>query len=134
MAVLGTGSGVALAVSILGLAPGVDPHLRVNATDVGENAFAIQAANWSTLVLVGPTWLAVSGPVLDGRVPTGPETAVIVLVAAGNSVAGAVGGGALAVRLLQERLPEAFARLRCPGMVVAQRVAGRACELPAASR
>ena len=117
LAVLGVGSGVAVLVSVFGVAPGVDPHLRVTATDVGENAFAIQAANWSTLLLVTPTLAAAAGPVLDGRAPTGPEAALLLAVAVLNGSLGAAVGGALGVRRLRRRLPETFARVRYPGLV-----------------
>jgi ABC-2 type transport system permease protein len=116
LAALGVGSGVAVLVSVLGIAPGVDPHLRVTATDVGENAFAIQAANWSTLLLVSPTLAAAAGPVLDGRAPTGPETALLLAVALADGSLGAAVGGALAVRRLRRRLPDTFARVRYPGL------------------
>ncbi|MET0188892.1 MAG: hypothetical protein ABW212_07850, partial [Pseudonocardia sediminis] len=50
-ATLGAGSGVAVLMSVLGATPGVDPHRRVNATDAGENPFALQVSFWATLLL-----------------------------------------------------------------------------------
>jgi ABC-2 type transport system permease protein len=114
VAVIGVGSGVAVIVSIVGVAPGVDPHLRVNATDVGENGFAIQAANWSTLALISPTAYAVSLPVLTGTAPPLPAAAIMILIGLVNGLVVATVGGRIARHRLTTRLPETFGRVRYP--------------------
>jgi ABC-2 type transport system permease protein len=107
-------AGMAVTGIIVGVAPGVDPHLRVNATDVGENGFAIQAANWSTLALISPTAFAVSSPVLTGIAPPLPAAATMILIGLVNGLVVATVGGRIARHRLTTRLPETFGRVRYP--------------------
>ncbi|GAA5034129.1 hypothetical protein [Actinopolymorpha pittospori] len=116
VALCGTGSGIAVLMSVLAVTPGVDPHRRINATDAGENSFAIQIAMWLTSLLAAPTIVAgillAIGP---GWLPAWFPV-VTVAIALVNAVLMAVAVGALALRQLSVRLPETFARLRYPGM------------------
>lgn len=108
---LGVGVGVAAFASVAGVVGGVDPHLRVNATDVGENTVAIIATLWATLALEAPTLLLVGLPLLGVEtVALGQPAHLVVGVLNGAVVAWA--GGALAQRRLSRRLPETFARVR----------------------
>jgi ABC-2 type transport system permease protein len=106
-----------VALSVLGVTPGVDPHRRVNPTDAGENSLVLQVAFWLLTVLVAPT--AVMAALL-AFVPGLPWwfgiATVVVAVANGGLVAWA--GGALAVARLRARLPETFGRLRYPRTVL----------------
>ncbi|MDG4828212.1 hypothetical protein O7627_02695 [Solwaraspora sp. WMMD1047] len=116
LALICTGSGLAVLLSVLGVTPGVDPHRRINATDAGENQFVIQLALWlngliaapaiaaAILLAVGPDWLPGWFPVAT------------VVVAVLNAGLVAWGLGALAIGQLSRRLPETFARLRYPGL------------------
>ena len=118
VATLGVGSGVAVVMSVVGVTPGVDPHRRVNATDAGENGYAIQVALWSLLLLVAPTiGMAVTLAFVAGLPPW--FAAATLAVALGNAVLAAWLGGAVAVGRLGSHLPETFARLRYPGTAAA---------------
>ncbi len=113
VATLGVGSGVAVVMSVVGVTPGVDPHRRVNATDAGENGFAIQVAFWTVLLGIAPT-AAMAAPLAFAGMP--PWFAVAALaVALANAAVVAWIGGAIAIRRLGSHLPETFARLRYPG-------------------
>ncbi len=119
VAMLGAGSGVAAVMSVVGVTPGVDPHRRVNASDAGENQFAIQVALHSDLLLVLPT-LAMAVPLaLDvSWLPSwfAPATSAVALV---NAVLVGWVGGAVTARRLYTHLPETFARLRYAGTAAA---------------
>jgi ABC-2 type transport system permease protein len=119
LATLGVGSAVAVVMSVVGVTPGVDPHRRVNATDAGENGFAIQVALWAVLLLIAPT-VAVAVSLAFGADPPLWLAVVTLAVALGNAVAAGWAGGAVAVRRLESHLPETFARLRYPGTTMAK--------------
>ncbi len=49
------GTGVAITASVLWPTPGVDPHRRANASDVGDNPLVYRIATWVTFLLTSPT-------------------------------------------------------------------------------
>jgi ABC-2 type transport system permease protein len=124
VAVLGVGCGVAVVMSVVGVTPGVDPHRRVNATDAGENGFALLVAFHALVLGIVPT-AAMAAPLAfagDGLPPW--FGAATLAVALANAVVVAWAGGAVAVRRLESHLPETFARLRYPGTAAAREGGG----------
>jgi len=119
VATLGAGTGIAVVMSVVGVTPGVDPHRRVNATDAGENGFAITVALHLLPLFIAPT-AAMAAPLAfdQGRLPPWFAAATLA-VALGNAVVVAWAGGTVAVRRLDSHLPETFARLRYPGTATA---------------
>lgn len=119
VAMLGAGSGVAVLMSVVAATPGVDPHRRVNASDAGENGFAIQAALWSLLLSVAPTAAMAAPLAFNPDLSVSWFAAATIAVALGNAILVGWAGGALAIRRLDTHLPETFARLRYPGTTAA---------------
>ncbi|MEU3624622.1 hypothetical protein BS329_37030 [Amycolatopsis coloradensis] len=112
IALLGVGCGTAVAMSVLGATPGVDPHKRVNATDAGENTAGIFAAFQIQLWATAPTSAMAAALTFAGDSLPGWFPAATFAVALVNAIAGACLGGAIATRRLATRLPETFAKLR----------------------
>jgi ABC-2 type transport system permease protein len=116
VAVLGAGSGVAVVMTVVGVTPGVDPHRRVNATDAGENTFTIMVALHAVVLAILPT--AAMAAVLVFAAPPPSFAMATLAVAVVNAAVVASVSGAVAARRLESHLPETFARLRYPGLVV----------------
>ncbi len=127
VALLGAGSGVAVVLSVEGVTPGVDPHRRVNATDAGENALAIQVALHATLLLVAPVVVMAVPLALGAVLPAWFGAATLVVAVLDAFLVGWV-GGRIAAHRLGSRLPETFARLRYPGIRVAAAAGGGALD------
>ena len=127
VALLGAGSGVAVVLSVEGVTPGVDPHRRVNATDAGENALAIQVALHATLLLVAPVVVMAVPLALGAVLPAWFGAATFVVAVLDAFLVGWV-GGRIAAHRLGSRLPETFARLRYPGIRVAAAAGGGALD------
>ncbi|MGI9062333.1 MAG: hypothetical protein ACR2FQ_00725 [Pseudonocardiaceae bacterium] len=127
VALLGVGSGVAVVLSVEGVTPGVDPHRRVNATDAGENALAIQVALHATLLLVAPVVVMAVPLALGAVLPAWFGAATFVVAVLDAFLVGWV-GGRIAAHRLGSRLPETFARLRYPGIRVAAAAGGGALD------
>lgn len=112
----GVGSGLALLSSVVMLTPGVDPQLRVDANDTGDN----QVQVW-TLMLCLPL---ASSPAVAATiflyVVGMPWLAVLVGAANGFLVAWLL--GRIAYRRLEARLPETFTRMRYGKQIARQAV------------
>ncbi|MHA6627610.1 hypothetical protein ACU61A_19400 [Pseudonocardia sichuanensis] len=118
VATLGSGSGIAVLMSVVGATPGVDPHRRITANDAGENTFAIMVAFYATTLAILPTAALAAPLAFAGGLPAWWPAATLA-VAVANAAAVAWVGGAVAARRLGTHLPETFARLRYPGTVMA---------------
>jgi ABC-2 type transport system permease protein len=123
VATLGSGSGIAVVMSVVGATPGVDPHRRAVATDAGENTFAIMVAFYATTLAILPTAALAAPLAFAGGLPQWWPAATLA-VALVNAAAVAWAGGAVAARRLGTHLPETFARLRYPGTAMAGRGTG----------
>jgi ABC-2 type transport system permease protein len=110
VALLGAGSGVAVVLSVEAVTPGVDPHRRVNASDAGENGFAVMVALYATQLLVAPVVAMALPLALGAELPAWFGAATLAVAVLDGVAAGWV-GGRIAARRLGSRLPETFARL-----------------------
>lgn len=115
-AVFGVGSGLSLLFSVVALSPGVDPQLRVDANDSGDNQVQVYLSLLSLPVLASPAVLAAVFLGLAGA----PWAAVPVGVA--NGLLGVLWLGRIAHRRLDGRLPETFTRIRYGRAVALQAV------------
>jgi ABC-2 type transport system permease protein len=104
--VFGVGSGLSLLFSVVALSPGVDPQLRVDANDSGDNQVQVWLSLAALPVLSAPAVLAAVFLGLAGT----PWAALPVGVL--NGVLAAWGLGRIAHRRLADRLPETFTRIR----------------------
>ncbi|WP_370012088.1 hypothetical protein UIS43_27400 [Nocardiopsis sp. LDBS0036] len=118
-AFFGVGSGLALLLSVVALSPGVDPQLRVDANDSGDNTVQVWIALAALPVLCAPSVLAAVFLSLWGL----PWLAVPVGVLNGGFVAWLL--GRVAYRRLEARLPETFTRIRYGREVALQTVPER---------
>ncbi|RKS04718.1 ABC-2 type transport system permease protein [Nocardiopsis sp. Huas11] len=116
LALFGAGSGLSLLLSVVAVSPGVDPQLRVDANDSGDNQVQVWLSLPALPVLCAPTALA-----LVFAAPAGvPWLAVPVALA--NGVLAAWWLGRVAYRRLEARLPETFARIRYGREIAARTV------------
>lgn len=118
-AVFGVGSGLSLLFSVVALSPGVDPQLRVDANDSGDNQVQVWLSLAALPVLTAP---AVSAAVFLGLAGA-PWAALPVGVL--NGLLGAWWLGRVAHRRLAGRLPETFTRIRYGREVALQAVPER---------
>ncbi|MEE2036809.1 hypothetical protein Q8791_06190 [Nocardiopsis sp. CT-R113] len=102
----GVGSGLSLLLSVVALSPGVDPQLRVDANDTGDNQVQVWIALVALPVLSAPAVLAAVFLGLSGL----PWLAVPVGLL--NGALAAWWLGRVAYRRLEARLPETFTRIR----------------------
>lgn len=106
------GTGVAIAASVLWPTPGIDPHRRANASDVGDNLLVYRIATWVTFLLTSPTVVLAVLVALDpGWLGTWAHWALVPL-AVGNGAVVWWFLGNFAAHHLAGRLPETLARLR----------------------
>ncbi|WP_435112417.1 hypothetical protein [Nocardiopsis synnemataformans] len=115
-AFFGVGSGVALLLSVVALSPGVDPQLRVDANDSGDNTVQVWLAIMMLPLLCAPSVVAAVFLSLWGW----PWLAVPVGVLNGGFVAWLL--GRIAYRRLEARLPETFTRIRYGRTIALQTV------------
>lgn len=106
------GTGVAVLASVIWPTPGADPHLRVNASDVGENPVVYRVATWVTFALVSPTVglgvvVALAPQWLPGCAPW-----ALGALASVNALVVSCALGAKAAEHLGDRMPETLTRLR----------------------
>jgi ABC-2 type transport system permease protein len=118
-AFFGVGSGLALLLSVVALSPGVDPQLRVDANDSGDNTVQVWLALAALPVLCAPSVLAAVFLSLWGL----PWLAVPVGLLNGGLAAWLL--GRIAYRRLEARLPETFTRIRYGRAVALQTVPER---------
>ncbi|PDP88599.1 hypothetical protein CQJ94_06280 [Glycomyces fuscus] len=118
-AFFGVGSGLALLLSVVALSPGVDPQLRVDANDSGDNTVQVWLALAALPVLCAPSVLAAVFLSLWGL----PWLAVPVGLLNGGIAAWLL--GRIAYRRLEARLPETFTRIRYGRAVALQTVPER---------
>ncbi|MBE3000704.1 hypothetical protein IDM40_18670 [Nocardiopsis sp. HNM0947] len=102
----GVGSGLSILLSVVMLTPGVDPHLRVDANDSGDNQLQVWTALLGTPLLSAPAigatvWLYLAGAPW-WSVPVGLVNGLVV----------AWGLGRLAHRRLDSRWAETFTHMR----------------------
>ncbi|GAA0997664.1 hypothetical protein GCM10009551_065450 [Nocardiopsis tropica] len=102
----GVGSGLALLLSVVALSPGVDPQLRVDANDSGDNQVQVWIALVALPLLSAPAVLAAVFLGLAGLPWAAAPVGVL------NGALAAWWLGRVAYRRLEARLPEAFARIR----------------------
>jgi len=124
----GVGSGLSVLLSVVMLPPGVDPHLRVDANDSGDNQLQVWTVLLGTPLLSAPAvgatvWLYLAG-MPWWSVPFG-------LV---NGVAVAWVLGRLADRRLENRLAETFTHMRYGRDVALQALPERGSWLDALQR
>ncbi|WP_431867718.1 hypothetical protein [Nocardiopsis eucommiae] len=113
---LGVAAGLSILLSVVAVTPGVDPHLRVDANDAGDNQLQVWITLFAMPVLSSPTigalvWAGVQGV---------PWLAVPVALANGSLAAWLL--GRTAHLRLEKRLPETFTRIRYGKDVAAQAV------------
>jgi ABC-2 type transport system permease protein len=109
-AVLGAASGVAIVMSVVGVAPGVDPRRRVGPNDAGGDlGLQAQVAFWATCLLVTPTAAAVVVAAVSGEAWSWVVTVLAGLL---NGALGFWLLGQAAVAYLTGRLPSTFVRIR----------------------
>ncbi|MGB4779722.1 hypothetical protein [Microbacterium sp.] len=112
VALTAAGTGVAITASVLWPTPGVDPHRRASAADVGDNPLVYRIATWVIFLLTSPTIaLAILVAFDPDWLGAWAQWALIPL-AIGNGVAVWWFLGSFAARHLARRLPETLARLR----------------------
>jgi ABC-2 type transport system permease protein len=117
-AVFGVGSGLSLLFSVVALSPGVDPQLRVDANDTGDNQLQVWFSLVAFPVLSAPTLAAAVWLGLQGM----PWLALPIALANGALVTWFL--GRVAYRRLETRLPEMFTRIRYGKAIAAQAVPG----------
>jgi ABC-2 type transport system permease protein len=117
--VVGVGVGLSPLLSVVAVSPGVEPRLRVDANDSGDNQVQVWTSMAALPVLSAPTVLAAVPAALAGT----PWLAVPVALANGGLAAWWL--GRLAHRRLEARLPETFTRIRYGRAVAARAVPER---------
>ncbi|MFL1380377.1 MULTISPECIES: hypothetical protein [unclassified Nocardiopsis] len=118
-AVFGVGAGLSLLFSVVALSPGVDPQLRVDANDTGDNQVQVWLSLGALPLLSAPTVLAAVFLGLAGT----PWAALPVGVL--NGALAAWWLGRIAYRRLADRLPETFTRIRYGKAIALQAVPQR---------
>ncbi|MEU3018963.1 MULTISPECIES: hypothetical protein [unclassified Nocardiopsis] len=103
---LGVSTGLSILLSVVAVTPGVDPHLRVDANDAGDNQLQVWVTLAALPLLSAPTFGVLVWAGLVGV----PWLAVPVALANGALAAWLLGGAAH--RRLEGRLPETFTRIR----------------------
>ena len=116
LALVGVSNGLSMLLSVVAVTPAVDPHLRVDANDSGDNQLQVWVSLFAIPLLSAPTVGAAVWAGLQGM----PWLAVPVALANGVLVAWLLGG--VAHRRLEKRLPETFTRIRYGRAVAAQSV------------
>lgn len=124
----GVGSGLSILLSVVMLTPGVDPHLRVDANDSGDNQLQVWAALLGTPLLSAPAVGATVWVYLAGM----PWWSVPFGVVNGIAVAWIL--GRLAHRRLENRLAETFTHMRYGREVALQALPERGSWLDALQR
>ncbi|MBR8743265.1 hypothetical protein [Nocardiopsis sp. MG754419] len=111
IAFAGVSNGLSVLLSVVAVAPGTDPHKRVDANDTGDHSFQ----SWVSLVAIpllsSPTLLTAAVTMTAGA----SWVTVPVALLNGGLVAWLL--GSLTIRHLERRLPEVFARIRYGGEV-----------------
>ncbi|WP_017545402.1 hypothetical protein [Nocardiopsis prasina] len=115
---LGVTAGLTLLLSVVAVTPGVDPHLRVDANDAGDNQIQV----WISLVALPLLSAPALGTLVWAGVQGVPWLAVPVALANGALAAWLLGRSAH--QRLEKRLPETFTRIRYGKAVAAQAAAG----------
>ncbi|MBQ1080642.1 hypothetical protein [Nocardiopsis sp. B62] len=114
---LGVTAGLTILLSVVAVTPGVDPHLRVDANDAGDNQIQV----WITLVALPLLSAPAIGTLVWAGVQGVPWLAVPVALANGSLAAWLLGRAAH--QRLEKRLPETFTRIRYGKAVAAQAAA-----------